>query len=217
MSDWTHALASVSDQIGEWLEAIRVALGAECAHLWVLERESERLSLYLVTPEDAAQLVPDAVPIAGHALSWAVSEGVTLRASRADVFRGGDEGWIVAVPVTEHGGDRVACVVMEFAHAPGAHAPRALELAVRLAGRLVADARAGLAARADMEKNEALYGTVHDLERQLDLGGLTREVCARARRVAGARAAVLALWDAGRGHGRVVAIDGELDQSLLHA
>lgn len=215
MSEWARGLAVITDEIRDWLEAIRVALGAETACLWGVE--AERLVLYLSCPEGAEESVPADVAMKGHALSWVVTEGVTLRASRADVFRGGDDGWILAAPVGAPGGERVACAMLDFAHAPGAHAHRALELAANLAGRLIGDSKAALEARRDLEKNEALYGAVHDLDRKLDLDSLTRGICSRARQVAGARGAAVALWDATVGAGRIVAIDGSMDERLIQA
>ncbi len=217
MSDWVHGLAAVSDELGDWLEAVRVALGAESAQLWARDAAASQLTLELSRPLEGEVELPSEIPLEGHALSWVVTEGTTLRASRLDVLRGGDDGWILAVPIREKNGERMGCVVLELSHAPGAHAPQALELAANLAGKLIGDARVALQARGDLEKNEALYGAVHDLDRELDLEGLAREVCVRARRVSGGRGAVVALWDPGAGKGKIIAIDGPLDEQLVQS
>ena len=216
MDEALPGLENVAADLHSWLEALRLALGAESASLWKLAAAGDELSVALCTPP-GADTSATSVPLLGHALGWAISEGVSLRASRKDIFRDAAEGWVVAAPVTDPRGERVGCVALEFAGVPRSDAPRALELAAAVAGRLLGGARAAERALADLKKYEALYGAIHDLDRKLDLAELAAGVCRRARRVSGARAAAVAAWEAGAGKGRIVAIDGEIARSLSGA
>jgi diguanylate cyclase (GGDEF)-like protein len=215
MSETVRGFQSVADELRSWLEALRLALGAETACLWT-RAGADRLSVALYSPRDA-EILLDEVPLVGHALGWVVAEGVSLRASRKDIFRGAEEGWVVAAPVSEARGERIGCVALEFEGVPRLDAPRALELAAALAGRLLGDVRAAERALGDLRKYEALYGTIRDLDRELDLEELACNVCRRARRVTGARGAVAAWWDPSRGVGSIVASDGEVGQDLTGA
>jgi diguanylate cyclase (GGDEF)-like protein len=216
MSGLTPGLDKVADELRAWLEALRLALGARTSSLWTLTHGGDRLTVQLSTPA-GVKVAPSQVPIQGHALGWVVSEGVSLRASREDTFRRSAGGWIVAAPVAEPQGERVGCVSLEFDGMPRPDAPQALELAARLAGRLMGDVRESQRALADLQKYRALYGTVHDLERELDLYGLAAGICQRGRGVSGARAAVVAAWSPGGKRGRVIATDGAAVRGLVNA
>ncbi|NIR43178.1 MAG: diguanylate cyclase [Gemmatimonadetes bacterium] len=205
-------LETVAEELAAWLEAMRLALGAERTSLWIVDPDG-RLRVALRSPSDAS-LDPEGVPLEGHALGWVVSEGVSLRASRKEIFHGGGGGWVVAAPLSEPRGDRVGCAMAEFDGVPRPDAPQALELAAAIAGRLINDARAAEAALEDLRRSEALYDTVLDLDRELDLRELSAAVCQRARRVTGARGAVAALWNHDERTGRIVASDGEVPKGL---
>jgi diguanylate cyclase (GGDEF)-like protein len=216
MSKETLGLEKAANELRSWLEALRLALGARTASLWMRTLGSDRLMVELSSPADV-RVVPSQVPLHGHALGWVVSEGVSLRASREDIFRRSPGGWIVAAPVTEPDGERVGCVALEFDGVPRPDAPRALELAAGLAGRIMGDARADEKTRGDLRKYEALYRAVQDLARDLDLQELASEVCQRARQVSGARGAVVASWDSSARTGSIVATDGEIPRGLANA
>ncbi len=211
-----RGLEGVANELSAWLESLRLALGAESASLWMPAAAGDRLQVALRIPA-SADAAADDVPLFGHALGWVFSEGVSLRASREDIFRTRASGWVVAAPVSEPGGTRLGCVLLEFAGLPRSDAPRALELAGGLAGRLLGDVRAAEKAISDLAKYRALYGTVQDLDRELDLQGLASGVCERARLVAGARGAVVASWDAVAGAGSIVATSGEVARGLANA
>jgi diguanylate cyclase (GGDEF)-like protein len=213
MDETVSVFEGVADELRAWLEAMRLALGAEAACLWVASLAEGRLAVELESPRDV-EVSPDAVPIEGHALGWVFSEGVSLRAQRSDVFRSGGDGWIVAAPLNEPRGTRLGCVSLEFAGVPRPDAPHALELAAALAGRLIGDVRAAEEAREDARRSEALYGAVLDLDRELDLRQLAAAICQRARRVSGARGAAVALWDHEAESGSIVATDGEVARGL---
>lgn len=215
MRESVRGFESVAAELRSWLEALRLALGAETACLWTLAG-TDRLSVALQSPQET-EVTPEDVPLHGHALGWVVTEGVSVRASRRDIFRGAEEGWVVAAPVSEVRGGRIGCIALEFAGVPRLDAPRALELAADLAGRLLGDVRAAERALTDLRKYEALYGAIQDLDRELDLAELASSVCRRARRVSGARGAVVARWDSGRGEGSIVASDGETGRDLAGA
>jgi diguanylate cyclase (GGDEF)-like protein len=215
MSESAPGLERVAVELRAWLESLRLALGGERACLWVLSEGADRLQAALCTPESEG--APLEVPLNGHALGWVVVEGVSLRASRRDIFRKAAEGWVVAAPVSERRGERVGCVAMEFSGVPRLDAPRALELAAELTGRLLGDVRATEAALGDVQKYEELYGAIHDLDRELDLGELASEVAQRARSVAGARGAVVASWDPTAKRGEIVATDGDVPRRLSGA
>ncbi|MGD2151948.1 MAG: sensor domain-containing diguanylate cyclase [Gemmatimonadales bacterium] len=212
MSGSTRGLERVAVELRAWLESLRLALGGEQACLWIVADAGDRLRAALCTPEPAE--LPRQVPLHGHALGWVVIEGVSLRASRRDIFRKAPEGWVVAAPVSERRGERVGCVAMEFSGVPRLDAPRALELAAELTGRLLGDVRATEAALDDVQRYEELYGAIHDLDRELDLGELASGVARRARSVAGARGAVVASWDRAAKQGSIVAADGEVPRGL---
>jgi diguanylate cyclase (GGDEF)-like protein len=106
---------------------------------------------------------------------------------------------------------------MEFDGVPRLDAPSALELAALVAGRLIGGVRAVDEAVEDLDKYEELYGVVRDLDRELELAELATGVCRRARRVSGARGAVVASWDPGSGTGIIVAVDGEVAHGLPDA
>jgi diguanylate cyclase (GGDEF)-like protein len=216
MSGATRGLDKVAGELRSWLEALRLALGARTAALWTVTHEGDRLAVELAAPSDA-RISPSQIPLQGHALGWVVSEGVSLCASRKDILRKAGGGWIVAAPVAEPRGQRVGCVVLEFDGVPRPDAARALELAAELAGRLMGDVRAAEAALSDLRKYEALYGAVRDLDRELDLQELAAGVCERARRVSGARGAVIAAWDPAGRTGAIVATDGDPVRGLLNA
>jgi diguanylate cyclase (GGDEF)-like protein len=215
MDEAITGLESIADELRAWLEAMRLALGGQVACLWTIAPRDRQLHVSLRSPDDA-ELSPDEVPIEGHALGWVVSEGVSLRAPRRDIFRRGD-GWLVAAPVSEPRGVTIGCVTMDFEGVPRPDAPQALELASALAGRLIGDVRAAQEALEDVRRSEALYGAVLDLDRELDLRELSAAVCRRARRVTGARGAVVVLWDHDEGEGGIVATDGELPRELESA
>jgi diguanylate cyclase (GGDEF)-like protein len=181
-----------------------------------LSPDGDRLTVRLSRPDDAV-LEPAVIPLQGHALGWVVSEGVSLRAPREDVFLEAEAGWVVAAPVAAAHGSRVGCVVLEFEGVPKPDAAHALELAADLAGRLMSDARAAAASLRDLRKYEALYQAVQDLDRELDLQELARGVCRRARQVSGARGAVVATWEPGLAAGSIVATDGDAVRGLSHA
>jgi diguanylate cyclase (GGDEF)-like protein len=206
-------LDRVTSELRGWLEALRLAFGAEKACLWALSEEGDRLFAALCTP-DVASGSPDEVPVQGHALGWVVSEGLSLKASRPDMFRKAPDGWVVAAPVSVRRGERVGCVTMEFAGVPRLDAPRSLELAAQLAGRLLGDVRATETALSDVRKYEQLYGAIHDLDRELDLKELAAGVCRRARLVTGGRGAVVASWDPSGAEGVIIATDGEVARGL---
>ncbi len=216
MSEWTRGLAKVADELRQWMEALRLALGGESAGLWRLSDDRQTLSLELATPESAED-VPHAIPLSGHALGWVVSEGVSLKASRKDIFRASDEGWLVAAPIADSKGERIGCVVMEFGGVPRLDAPRSLELAATLAGRLITDARVAEGALSELTRYELLYEAIRDLDRELDLQGLASSVCRRALHVTGARGAAVASWEAATSTGQIVAIDGALPAALANA
>ncbi len=207
-----RGLEGIADELGSWLESLRLGLGAESASLWMLVAPGDRLAVALSRPA-GTEVTPDEVPLQGHALGWVVSEGIALRASQEDIFRRSG-GWVVAAPVTEPNGARVGCVALEFAGLPRGEAPRALELAGSLAGRLLGDVRAAERALSDLAKYQALYGTIQDLDRELDLQGLAVGVCRRARSVSGARGAVAASWDSSAGSGSILATDGDVARGL---
>lgn len=209
-------LAKITPELNSWLDALRLALAAKTASLWMLAPEGDRLIVTLRRPLDAT-VEPEAVPLQGHALGWVVSEGVSLRASREDVFLEAEAGWIVAAPVAVAHGSKVGCVVLEFEGVPKPDAARALELAAGLAGRLMSDVRAAAVSLRDLRKYEALYQAVQDLDRELDLQELARSVCRRAREVSGARGAVVATWEPGLAAGSIVATDGDAVRGLSHA
>ncbi len=211
-----NGLAKIAPELGAWLEALRLALGARTAALWMLEPDGERLSVKLWRPS-AASFEGGAIPVQGHALGWVVSEGVSLRASREDIFFEAGTGWVVAAPVAQTRGARVGCVVLEFDGVPRPDAARALEMAASLAGRLMSDLRAAETSMRDLRKYEALYQAVQDLDRELDLQELARKVCRRARQVSGARGAVVATWESGAAKGSIVATDGDAVRGLSHA
>ncbi len=213
MVEGAPGLERIAVELRAWLEALRLAMGAERACLWTLADSGDRLIAGLCTPEPAGAW-PDDIPLQGHALGWVVSEGVSLKASRKDIFRKAADGFVVAAPISEQRKERVGCVAMEFAGVPRLDAPLALELAAELAGRLLGDVRATEAALNDVKKYEELYGAIHDLDRELDLKELAAGVCRRARRVAGARGAVVASWDPGGVSGSIVASDGEVPRGL---
>ncbi len=208
------ALEGVESELRDWLEALRIALGGERASLYATDGDADQIRLALHTPEGVGRAA-DRIPIQGHALGWVVTEGVSLRASRPDVLRDAEEGWLIAAPAADRRGERIACVLLEFRAAPPPDATRALELAGRLAGRLIGDARGAQAAVAEAEKTGALYDAVEGLDRELDLDGLARDACRRARAVAGASGAVLAAWDAERTSGRILAVDGTPAPALV--
>ncbi|MGD8867976.1 MAG: sensor domain-containing diguanylate cyclase [Gemmatimonadales bacterium] len=210
------AVARITPELTAWLDALRLALGARTASLWMLAPEGDRLTVALTRPADVAD-ERDAIPLQGHALGWVVAEGVSLRASGEDIFLEADSGWVVAAPIAETHGSRVGCVVLEFEGVPRPDAARALELAAGLAGRLMSDVRAAAAAVRDLRKYEALYQAVQDLDRELDLQELARSVCRRAREVSGARGAVVATWESGLAAGSIVATDGKAVRGLSHA
>lgn len=216
MDERVPGLDSVADELRAWLEAMRLALGAHVASLWSLGPGSDQMSVELQSPPDS-EVSPDQVPVKGHALGWVVSEGVSLRAPCKDIFRRGGDGWIVAAPVSEPHGERLGCVVMEFAGVPRPDAPQALELAATLAGRLIGDVRAAEDALEDARRSEALYAAVLDLDRELDLRDLAASVSARARLVTGARGALVVLWDGDDEVGTILATDGELPRGLKAA
>jgi diguanylate cyclase (GGDEF)-like protein len=213
MSASAPGLDRIANELRAWLESLRLALGGERACLWIVADTADRLFAALCTPEAVADS-PNEVPLQGHALGWVVIEGVSLRASRRDIFRKAPEGWVVAAPVCERRGERVGCVAMEFDGVPRLDAPRALELAAELTGRLLGDVRATEAALSDVKKYEELYGAIHDLDRELDLKELASGVCRRALRVAGARGAVVASWDQTAKEGSIVASEGEIPRGL---
>ncbi|UCC82694.1 MAG: sensor domain-containing diguanylate cyclase [Gemmatimonadota bacterium] len=215
MSETTPGLERVAVELRAWLESLRLALGGERACLWVLSEAADRLQAALCTPESEG--TPLEVLLHGHALGWVVVEGVSLRASRRDIFREAPDGWVVAAPVSERRGERVGCVAMEFGGVPRLDAPRALELAAELTGRLLGDVRATEAALGDVQKYEELYGAIHDLDRELDLGELAAGVARRARSVAGARGAVVASWDPTAKQGEIVATEGDVPRKLSGA
>jgi len=216
MSKDEKGLERVVGELRSWLESLRLALGARTASLWALSEDTDRLTVQLCSPADA-KVVPSQVPLSGHALGWVVSEGVSLRASRKDIFRRSSGGWIVAAPVTEPDGERIGCVALEFDGVPKTDAPRALELAAGLAGRIIGDVRTSARAAADLKKYEALYRAVQDLRRGLNLERLAAEICERARDVTGARGAIVAAWDPFGGNGQIVASDGEVPRGLTGA
>lgn len=216
MTGRVTGLDAIASEIGSWLEALRLALGGRTASLWTLAPGGDRLVVRLSTPPDA-EIEPSEIPLQGHALGWVVNEGVSLRASREDIFHEADAGWIVAAPVAESHGVKIGCVALEFDGVPRADSTRALELAAGLAGRLMSDVRAAEKSLRDLSKYEALYRAVQDLDRELDLGELARDVCRRAREVSGARGAVVAAWDHGAGAGSILATDGEVVRGLSHA
>lgn len=209
-------MRDVLGELRSWLEALRLALGGEAARLWRVARGGETLVQQLATPDDGED-APAEIPLQGHALGWVVSEGVSMKASRRDVFRSRDEGWVVAVPVADSKGERVGCVAMEFAGIPRLDAPQALELAASLAGRLISDARAAETALTELARYEVLYEAFRELDRELDLDGLASGVCRRARRVSGAAGAVVAAWDASARTGVIVALDGAVAPGLARA
>jgi diguanylate cyclase (GGDEF)-like protein len=211
----TRAIDGVGAELRAWLEALRLALGAQCARLW-MRAGADRLQVALVTPEGEASR-PTEVPLRGHALGWVVSEGVALRASRGDIFRGSAAGWLVAVPVVDTSGERVGCVALDFDETPRPEATRVLELAASVGGRLLSSVRADEQKAREQEKDRALYGTVKDLDRQLDLKELANGLCRRAVSVSGARGAVAATWDAGEGTGRIIAVGGGAARMLVGA
>lgn len=211
-----NGLAKITPELTAWLDALRLALGARTASLWMLALEGDRLTVALARPSGVA-LERDPIPVRGHALGWVVAEGVSLRASGEDVFLEADSGWVVAAPISETHGSRVGCVVLEFEGVPSPDAARALELAAGLAGRLMSDVRAAAVAVRDLRKYEALYQAVQDLDRELDLQELARSVCRRAREVTGARGAVVATWEPGLAAGSIVATDGKAVRGLSHA
>jgi diguanylate cyclase (GGDEF)-like protein len=215
MSAAGRGLERVSVELRAWLESLRLALGGERACLWMLADTADRLLAALCTPESAN--APIEVPLHGHALGWVVIEGVSLRASRRDIFRRAPEGWVVAAPVSERRGERLGCVAMEFSNVPRLDAPRALELAAELTGRLLGDVRATEAALGDVQKYEALYGAIHDLDRELDLAELASGVARRALSVAGAHLAVVASWDQASKEGHIVATEGDVPRGLAGA
>ena len=211
------ALAKITPELGAWLEALRLALGARTAALWMLAPEGDRLTVRLSQPREAA-VDAGAIPLQGHALGWVVSEGVSLRASREDVFlEAAGAGWVVAAPVAEAHGARIGCVALEFDGVPRPDAARALELAARLAGRLMSDVRAAENSMRDLRRYEALYQAVQDLDRGLDLKELAHSLCRRARQVSGARGAVVASWEPGTARGSIVATHGDAVRGLSHA
>ncbi len=206
-----RGLEGIAHELTSWLESLRLALGAESASLWMVVAPGDRLAVALSVPAEAETL--EEVPVRGHALGWVVSEGISLKASQEDIFRRRG-GWVVAAPVTEPNGARVGCVSLEFAGLPRNEASRALELAGNLAGRLLGDVRAAERALSDLAKYQALYGTIQDLDRELDLQGLAAGVCRRARRVSGARAGLTASWDFSAGSGSILATDGDVARGL---
>jgi hypothetical protein len=216
MSERDLGLENVADELRAWLEALRLGLGARTASLWTLSHGGERLAVAISCPA-GAKIAPSQISVRGHALGWVVSEGVSLKASRDDIFRRSSGGWIVAAPVNEPEGDRVGCVCLEFEGLPRPDAPQALELAGDLAGRLMGDVRASQRSASDLEKYKVLYGTVRDMERELDLYGLAAGICKRACGVSGARAAVVAAWDFQRKRGRVLATAGDSVRGLVNA
>ncbi|MGD8699660.1 MAG: sensor domain-containing diguanylate cyclase [Gemmatimonadales bacterium] len=209
-------LAGITRELSGWLEALRLALGARTASLWLLAPGGDRLTVRLSLPRDAA-VDAEAIPLQGHALGWVVSEGVALRAAREDIFLDAGAGWVVAAPVAEANGARVGCVALEFDGVPRPDAARALELAANLAGRLMSEVRAAEDSQRDLRKYEALYRALQDLDRELDLQELARNVCRRARQVSGARGAVVATWEPGAAAGSIIATDGEAVRGLSHA
>lgn len=216
MTESRRGLEGVADELRDLLEALRLALGADRGCVWTLSDDADRLSAEVCAPGDAEGLFED-VRLKGHALGWVVSEGVSLRASREDIFWPASEGWLVAAPIVEPRGERVGCVVMEFEREPGLEVPRVLELAGKLAGRLIGDARTVEGTLGDLLKYEALYGAFYDLDRELNLQQLARGACQRARQVSGARGAVVAAWDSGTGTGCIIGADGDVPAGLVDA
>jgi len=214
--DTPAAFGNVTDDLRAWLEALRLALGAQVACLWTREPQGERLQVTLTMPRGAA-VRPAEVPLRGHALGWVVTEGIALRASRADIFQRSAPGWVVAAPITESGGGRAGCVALEFDGVPRVDAPQALELAASLAGRLLSSVREGEEQGREYRKNRALFGTIQDLDRQLDLKQLADGICRRALSVTGGRGAVVCSWDAAAGAGSIIAVAGEAARTLLGA
>lgn len=212
----TRVIDVVEAELRAWLEALRLALGAQRACLWMRLPGADRLQVALVMPQGAASR-PSEVPLRGHALGWVVSEGVALRASRGDIFRGSAAGWLVAAPVADTGGERIGCVALDFDQAPRPEAARALELAASVAGRLLSSVRAEEQKSREHEKDRALYGTLTDLDRQLDLKELATGLCRRALSVTGGRGAASATWDAGEQTGSIVAVGGEAARTLVGA
>ncbi|UCF18418.1 MAG: sensor domain-containing diguanylate cyclase [Gemmatimonadota bacterium] len=216
MNGEATGLGRVADELNSWLEALRIALAAERASLWMRANQGTELSAVLCRPEGSEPPETE-VLLQGHALGWVVSEGVSLKASRREIFRQAPEGWVVAAPLSDRSGERLGCVALEFAGVPRRDAARAVELGGSVASRLLSGAQATDEATRDLAKYEALYGTIQDLDRKLDLEELAAGICRRARSVSGARAALVASWEHARRRGSVISMDGDLPRSLAKA
>lgn len=207
----------VQAELRSWLEAMRLALGAESASVWIRQTGRPVLSLAVRIGRGEAE-VEEELPLDGHALGWVVSEGLALRASREDVFLDSEPvGWVVAAPLAPPREERLGCVVVEFAEEPSGEATQALELAAVLAGRLIAEAESARRARRALERYIALNAAIHDLDRKLDLRELALAVCRRARQVSGARGAAIASWDHRSRTGGIVATHGDVPGGLSSA
>ena len=215
MNELQRAVQAAAPALGDWLTALCAALRAEAASLWQADAESNRLAVVLRHGRAGGPAPPGEVALRGHALGWVVMEGVSLRASRTDTFRSSGEGWIVAAPLAEPGGDTMGCVLVEFLHTPPPAATRTVELAATVAARLVANELTVRGTLADLSRYEALHAAAYELDRDLDLQELARSACRRARAVCGAGGSLVASWDAGSARGAVLAVDGAVKRQLV--